>query len=154
MAKLLSFLPRWITSLESTNSLGFSWNTLKVTPTGLFIDYRTLLVLNRLHQSECIHVTILTIKFVRTWGTILNDYSSRSSSQILIYSKSSPCLVNVGLIVCTNLNNPLSDKESEPASFFAALHYTVPFRCTCAYACAAQYFSLHLCLCLRPGLCL
>ena len=35
-------------TLRNYKFMGFSWNTLKVIPKGLFIDHKTLIVLNKL----------------------------------------------------------------------------------------------------------
>ena len=39
-------------TLKNYKFIGFTWNTLKATPKGLFIDHKTLLVLNKLYQYE------------------------------------------------------------------------------------------------------
>ena len=44
------------------------------------------------------------ISFVKTWGTIQKTSLLGGVAQILIYPRPSPCLANVGLFVCTNLN--------------------------------------------------
>ena len=51
LSSIMNFSPIWIRPYKY-KIIGFSWNTLKATLKGLFIDHRTLLALDKLHQYE------------------------------------------------------------------------------------------------------
>ena len=95
----------------------------------------------------CVRLEVLLL-VVRTWGYHPKKISLLDGlAQILIYSRSSLCLINVGLFVCTILNNLPSYKEPQPACTepCQCLLYTAPVP-------VLAFFFAALRLHLRPGL--